>query len=131
MPIVSTWVRCSDGFCYENLIYQDETESWFICFDDEEPPELVLATDADGWIVTKNWLEVLRERGLPPLNMVDARSIDSRRSLRLFGHRVGVRPEKMKFKPALSWFISAPSGGWPAPIGTDVWTQRRYADDRS
>lgn len=42
MSLVSTYVKFNDGKYYKNpVIYGD---GWYICFDDDEPPELVAET---------------------------------------------------------------------------------------
>lgn len=44
MSKVSSWVKAVDGYWYKNPIIEGVTEvghRWFICFDDEDPPEFV------------------------------------------------------------------------------------------
>jgi hypothetical protein len=45
MSLVSTYVVMADGKYYQNPVIYDETGDWFICFDDEEPPEFVIRTN--------------------------------------------------------------------------------------
>jgi|SRR5665213_299803 len=40
MSLVSTWVEATDGRYYQNPVL--EGPGWFICFDDDDPPELVV-----------------------------------------------------------------------------------------
>lgn len=40
MSLVSTWVQFDDGVFYKNPTMRGQ--GWFICFDDDEPPELVM-----------------------------------------------------------------------------------------
>lgn len=40
MSLVPTYVKADDGFFYKNPVLG--TKDWFICFDDEDPPELVI-----------------------------------------------------------------------------------------
>ena len=40
MSLVSTWVRMKDGKWYQNPTMYDD--NWYICFDDDDPPELVM-----------------------------------------------------------------------------------------
>ena len=40
MSLVPTWVRADDERWYKNPILSNKCD-WFICFDDEDPPELV------------------------------------------------------------------------------------------
>jgi hypothetical protein len=42
MSLVGTYTLCKDGRYYEELIYWDENRNWFFCFDDDDPPELVV-----------------------------------------------------------------------------------------
>ena len=46
-PRLPTFVRCLDGRYYQDLVYQDlpARRAWFICFDPEEPAELVIRED--------------------------------------------------------------------------------------
>lgn len=42
MSLVSTWAPCDDGLYHKNPILSDRPDGhWFICFDDDDPPELV------------------------------------------------------------------------------------------
>lgn len=41
MSLVSTYVLADDGKWYREPVLADDTHMWFICFDDDEPPELV------------------------------------------------------------------------------------------
>ena len=40
MSLVSTYIKTTDGKWYRNLVYRGE--GWFICFDDDDPIELVI-----------------------------------------------------------------------------------------
>ena len=42
MSLVSTYVKMPNKMWYQNPIIYDKTLDWFICFDDDDPPELVL-----------------------------------------------------------------------------------------
>jgi hypothetical protein len=41
MSLVGTFVKCTDGNWYQGLVYRAQDNTWFICFDDDDPPELV------------------------------------------------------------------------------------------
>jgi len=41
MSLVPTWVKATDGLFYKNPILYGE--DWYICFDDDDPPELVIS----------------------------------------------------------------------------------------
>lgn len=40
MSLVPAWVEAADGKFYANPVIQGP--GWFVCFDDEDPPELVI-----------------------------------------------------------------------------------------
>jgi hypothetical protein len=40
MSLVSTWVRAVDGKLYRDPVFRGD--GWFLCFDDDDPPELVV-----------------------------------------------------------------------------------------
>ena len=40
MSLVSTYVRAKDGYFYRNPVIREK--DWFICFDDDDPAELVI-----------------------------------------------------------------------------------------
>lgn len=42
MSLVPTFVQCADGNYYKELVYRGK--GWFICFDDDDPVELVIKT---------------------------------------------------------------------------------------
>jgi len=42
MSLVSTFVKMSDEKWYKNPCIYDETYDWYLCFDDDDPPELVV-----------------------------------------------------------------------------------------
>lgn len=42
MSLVSTWALADDGRLYQNPVLGDATHEWFICFDDDDPIEMVV-----------------------------------------------------------------------------------------
>lgn len=42
MSLCRIFTICQDGKIYENLTYGSKTGVFFLCFDDDEPPELVI-----------------------------------------------------------------------------------------
>lgn len=50
MSLVSSFTFCEDGRWYKELVYRDAYggKTWFICFDDDDPVELVIRLGADG-----------------------------------------------------------------------------------
>jgi hypothetical protein len=57
MSIVSTFVKFDDGFYYGSP--HIEGSGWFLCFDDDEPPELVIQTK-----INRSPEEILKEVGI-------------------------------------------------------------------
>lgn len=54
MSLVSTYVRAADGKLYKNPSVRGDF--WFVCFDDDEPPELVVMEGFDRPFFT--WFKV-------------------------------------------------------------------------
>ena len=67
MSLVSTYVRAVDGKLYRNPVLRGK--GWFLCFDDDEPPELV----------------VLRGQTPPGFEFFKKKKQTPRRSMRCFG----------------------------------------------
>lgn len=42
MSMVPTYVLATDGKFYKNPVLGDTDNTWFLCFDDDDPPELVI-----------------------------------------------------------------------------------------
>lgn len=42
MSLGPHFVKCVDGKWYEDLTYRAADNTWFICFDESDPPELVM-----------------------------------------------------------------------------------------
>jgi len=42
MSLGYVWVKAVDGIFYRGLTYHDVNGNWFLCFDEDEPPELVI-----------------------------------------------------------------------------------------
>lgn len=70
MSLVSTYVRAIDGKLYRNPVLRGE--GWFLCFDDDEPPELV----------------VLRGQTPPGFTFFKKKKQTPRRSMRCFGKAI-------------------------------------------
>lgn len=86
MSLVSTYVRADDGKMYRNPVLAGG--GWFICFDDDDPVEIVIA-DESG---IKEPDSLLRSLGIIPSNMQKA----MRGGSRMFGQN---------FRQAKSWFF--------------------------
>jgi hypothetical protein len=48
MSLCATYVCADDGKFYKNPTYRDPSGKWFVCFDDDDPPELVVSRDHTG-----------------------------------------------------------------------------------
>lgn len=86
MSLVSTYVRADNGKMYRNPVLRGE--GWFVCFDDDEPVEIVIA-DETG---IKEPNAFLRSMGIKPHRMGKAM-------------KGGSRSFEGGFKPAKSWFF--------------------------
>jgi hypothetical protein len=42
MSLVASYIRCKDNKWYKELVYKSKDGDWFLCFDDDDPPELVI-----------------------------------------------------------------------------------------
>lgn len=56
MSLVPTWVLAVDGQFYENPIFKGN--GWFLCFDDDDPPELVIRME-EGASIDNGLLRML------------------------------------------------------------------------
>lgn len=86
MSLVSTYVRADDGNLYRDPVLSGN--GWFICFDDDDPVELVV-TQKSG---IKDSQEFLKSLGINPLDLHKGSS-----NMRQF--------EKGKWESAKSWFF--------------------------
>lgn len=59
MSLVATWCKCTDGKWYEEPVW--EGKGWFICLDDDDPPELVVQENCkcNG----TGWFRIVRKDG--------------------------------------------------------------------
>jgi len=48
MSNVPTWVLADDNFFYKNPILGDSSGNWFVCFDDDDDPEIVVKRGVIG-----------------------------------------------------------------------------------
>ena len=89
MSMVPTWVRARDGALYKNPML--EFKGGFICFDDSEPPEIVL------WKPARDVRAVLRDVLGPEGWYVMSRGRSS--------ERVVPRTKPWEFKAATAFFF--------------------------
>lgn len=88
MSLVSTYVRATDGKLYRNPIL--EGDGWFICFDDDDPIELVVTMESG----IKEPTQFLRDMGIHPVKLHKG----DVGGMRCFG-------KTQDFKDAKSWFF--------------------------
>lgn len=102
MSLVSTFVVMANGGYYQNPVIYDETGDWFICFDDDEPPEFVIRKTVISTSRKDREREIsekLKELG------ISAKILTSReRGQRNFG-AASNDPKSMHFEKAISAFL--------------------------
>lgn len=91
MSLVSTYVRADDGKLYRNPTLRGQ--GWFICFDDDDPVEIVLQLKKgegkkQAAIRAK---EILKELGIRPIDWCESGG--------------GMRIFKGNFRNAYAWFF--------------------------
>ena len=97
MSLVSTCVQADDNKIYKNPILSGE--DFFICFDDDDPPELVIKT------LDKSDTE-LHQRALDIINSIGLKASlknNPSKSSRIFNHNTN---NSFKFTDAISYFIN-------------------------
>ena len=116
MSLVSTYLRASDGKLYKEPVYR-KVGDWFICFDDEEPIELVIRLNSPEGDVCGSArdvpvvdpCEVLAEVGLVGVTLGEVVHP-------AHGRVFAERGEGWVFKPARSWWLeAAPGAVFPPP----------------
>jgi hypothetical protein len=100
MSLVPTYVQALDGRFYENPVL--EGPGWFICFDDDDPPELVLTEGMARNGPPEHFLNVARVNG--------GNFRKASRSHRMFGKSL---------RPAASYFFDL-RGPIPVPSRFDA-----------
>jgi len=110
MSLVPTFVKGSDGKYYKNPLLQDETNQWFICYDDDDPIEIVM--------YTTDFTEGLKLRAIVLAKLAAAGYLLKPCSDRLHqGYRTAFKDGKSKVHRlinSLSCFLKFVAG--PAPI---------------
>ena len=100
-----TFVRAADGRWYEDLVYQDHPlrRAWFVCFDPDEPAEIVVRAD---YLANMAARDILRHRGFDKClrAIVNGRKDPHKR---FFGPQEGQTPVGFD---AVSWFLVFRSG---------------------
>ena len=108
MSYASPYVKCADGRWYRDLVYEGPDR--FVCFDDTDPPELVVKKSS-----TRTPEEILQERGIPFVKL---------RKRSGGGRMFGADDQReFIFTPARAYFIDTPRPpfSWPTPNEGDRW----------
>jgi hypothetical protein len=90
MSMVSTYVLADSGAWYKNPVLGCPGYDYFICFDDDDPIELVIADHS----------------GLSPEQVFKYLGIDAKITSRRSHHSMRVFGNDMRFENARSWWIS-------------------------
>lgn len=96
--MVSNYTKCTDGKWYQELTYMDETDHWFICFDDDDPVELVVFDDCE-----RTHEQILNDLNFPWIGSW----VDSKCNR--------IRPISGKFGPATAYFMDVSEKPFPLP----------------
>lgn len=118
MSLVPTFVKCVDGAFYKNLVYKSRPATpdtrpgrdWFVCFDDDEPVEVVIRTHPGQPSVGT----VIVTLGLPV------------KSVKASGRGVHMRSFNGTMRNAVSYFLTVEDKPFPEPWrgGVDTWDSR-------
>ena len=99
MSLVASYIKCDDGKWYKELVYRSKDGDWFFCFDDDDPPELVVKLSCK-----KTISEICQEIGLSPRTTFDVLRIKSNRMF------------NGKFHEATSMFLRNEIKSYPTPV---------------
>ncbi|TAK59512.1 hypothetical protein [Methylobacter sp.] len=100
MSLVRTYVICADNQAYDNLVYRGE--GWFVCFDDDDPIEVVIKHTC-----RRTAKQILKEIGLGP----GCSLTKGTTAYRSFGKKMVM---------ATSWFVQRYEGTFVAPRKQDT-----------
>lgn len=112
-----TFVRAADGKFYQDLVYQDSPlrRAWFICFDPDEPAEIVIRADEQS--AGAGPRDILRARGFG-LCLKGIMAGRKDKHMRFFGVEADGTP--LEGHEAISWFLLFKKGvPLPAPNAHD------------
>lgn len=94
MSLVSTYVRAKDGLFYRNPEFGGD--GWFICFDDDDPVEIVIKWKNEAGYGKKQSkaqaIEILAELGIKHTSLTESGG-----GMRIF--------KRSKFEDAYAWFF--------------------------
>lgn len=103
MSLVSSYVQAQSGEWYQDPRATNDARTWFICWDDDDPIELVVRQEVlDGRLSLQDFLSTFHVLGWQMDVIRDCGS----------GSRV-FHPNTWEFIPARSWFLRTLSGGPP------------------
>lgn len=103
MSLVSSYVYCEDRCWYKELCYKDKDSNWFICFDDDDPVEIVIKSECD---ITPE--QVLNSLNFPYVKIQQHHS-------RLFDN---------EFHKARAYFITVKNEPFPTPRPFDEYDDK-------
>lgn len=124
MSLVPTWVLAHDGMYYKNPVLRSnaeiwnsphggpvEREKWFICFDDDDPPEIVIAFDHfQGDVPFRYSRRGIADRAVAILKALNIRHTLNFRRPRISGRCFG---KDLRFANAGAFFFTIKS---PLPV---------------
>jgi len=100
MSLVSDYVIMTDGNWYKNATIYDESHNWFLCFDDEDPPEIVIYNPDE---ISSNKQKIIRVREVLKKANIYAKISQ----VHTTGNRLYPPDwEKGKFRPSISAFLT-------------------------
>jgi hypothetical protein len=64
VSLEATIVPFDDGKYYRDPVIGDESGDWYVCFDEDEPPELVIKAEREGGCDLEAAKAILKEAGI-------------------------------------------------------------------
>ena len=113
MSLGPTYVRADDGEFYKNPVIRGE--GFFLCFDEDEPPELVIEVGAGNFVMAERMDEIIKQLGLKA-----SFKQGPHRSTRCFGKL----SDKGSMRPAYAYFLNI-----HAPIPVSIITEHEGVYD--
>ncbi len=107
MSLVSTYCLCEDGYWYQNPLWHgdlltDGTYPWFICLDDDDPPELVVQEEYKQFWPKIDWFEPTEKAEKYGSRLFDEGPFDKEPvpcfpAIRQFGELTKLPPKPQRF----------------------------------
>jgi len=98
MSLVSDYTIMADGKWYKNITIYDESQNWFLCFDDNEPPEIVIYNPDK---TSSNKQKIIKIREVLKKANIYAKVT----GLKATGSRLYPPHWSREFKPSISGFL--------------------------